>query len=667
MAAILSAQKGLHAEESAEVEVLSANLEKLKGLTKRIQGSVIRLQNTGDNAQDSVGPAFGNTQRIQTSISNVDRLLDAIERMRAPLDNTTREERIIKQGPKKTGLNDYIASIDRMNRALGDLKRSNLKSNHKAVSELSLLLKMGNTQLEDIFRSVLREDNRPVEPLHYITKQEPFPAIPREKISTLRTVNSHCATTVSQTSQYEVKETPTSRAYAETRGDYISTSLQNLSAASMSTARKTNADALYRQGACAIGTYAQGIEGMYVAEYDNICNIFAREDWSPVLTATCQASLNEFSRTLRDLNAHVQAHLITDCYLGFEIVDVVSTLYLNLESRTGELKRPISDALKPVRDTAKLAFPRLLDDVRSRIQSMSSLPPDGGPVPIVAETMTRLQTMTSYMEPITSLMRSLGDGGWSTASSTTSTNPTTTSTSSLKSFDVGADGRQLFQHYATDTLETLLGGLDSRARAFHRTRALQGVFLANAVAIVDRAIRQSDLARELGSSSSSPPGPGTAPPPAPPPLPKLATWRRQAEKMYTDAWQDAAKHLLDVQHTTKTVGRPASGGPVTSGSAASAATADSAAIVKALNSKERDAIKEKFRAFNAAFDELVQRHRTYRMEGEVRAALGRAVEAVLGALYARFWDRYHEIDKGKGKYVKWDKGQMNQVLGSLAG
>ena len=65
-----------------------------------------------------------------------------------------------------------------MNRALGDLKRSNLKSNQKTVSELSLLLKMGNKELEDIFRSVLREDNRPIEPLHYITK--------REQVATLR-------------------------------------------------------------------------------------------------------------------------------------------------------------------------------------------------------------------------------------------------------------------------------------------------------------------------------------------------------------------------------------------------------------------------------------------------------------------------------------------------
>lgn len=67
-----------------------------------------------------------------------------------------------------------------MNRALSDLKRSNLKSNHKAVSELTLLLKLGNKELEDIFRSVLREDNRPVEPLHYITKRENFTTLKGE-------------------------------------------------------------------------------------------------------------------------------------------------------------------------------------------------------------------------------------------------------------------------------------------------------------------------------------------------------------------------------------------------------------------------------------------------------------------------------------------------------
>jgi len=64
-----------------------------------------------------------------------------------------------------------MASLGRTTQALGDLKRSNLRSNQQAVAELSTLLKAGTKQLEDVFREILRENARPVEPLHYITKR----------------------------------------------------------------------------------------------------------------------------------------------------------------------------------------------------------------------------------------------------------------------------------------------------------------------------------------------------------------------------------------------------------------------------------------------------------------------------------------------------------------
>jgi exocyst complex protein 7 len=35
-------------------------------------------------------------------------------------------------------------------------------------------------------------------------------------------------------------------------------------------------------------------------------------------------------------------------------------------------------------------------------------------------------------------------------------------------------------------------------------------------------------------------------------------------------------------------------------------------------------------------------------------------------LYIRFWDRYREVDKGKGKYVKYDKAQVSQILAGLS-
>ena len=620
------------AEEAAEVEVLQANLEKLKSLSKKIQGSLSRLEVSGRTVQDAIGPVYGNTQRLQTMNTNVDRVLEAIERAREPLDMTKREERILRSRPDRVGLADYISSIDRTNQALRELKATNLRSNQQAISELTSLLSVGTQSLEDVFRDLCRRDSQPIEPLGYIMKDSDFPRLNSNKTAQLRTINTQVYNYASQVSPGEL--TPSAKVYAHERGQYITLSLQNLATASLSTARKvTGADAIYKQGSNGIGSYASGIQGMYTAEYDNICPIFSRDEWGAVLAATCQSSLAVFASTLRDLDAHIKTNLITDCYLAYEIIDVVSNTSFQLENRTGELKYAMSDALKPVRETAKSSLSTLLTDTRTRIQQMQSLPVDGGSVPITSEVMQRLQLMTAYLPPLSSIMRSLGDGGWSAPNN----NASTSSLPTLKSFDVGADGKQLFSHYCTDTIETLLSNLESRARALLKGKSVQGVFLANNVAVVERMIRSSELQPLLGQLS------------------KLDAWKKKASQWYTDAWKETSIHLLDVQYTSKQP-RPSSVGQ----------GVDSAAVLRSMSSKDKDGIKEKFKNFNMSFDELVAKHKTFKMEPEVRRQLGRDVQTFIEPLYSRFWERYHEVDKGKGKYVKYDKSQLSSMLAALS-
>ena len=55
-----------HAEESAEVAVLYASLEKLKGLTRKIQGSLTRLEANMGVVREAVEPVHDNTQSSQT-------------------------------------------------------------------------------------------------------------------------------------------------------------------------------------------------------------------------------------------------------------------------------------------------------------------------------------------------------------------------------------------------------------------------------------------------------------------------------------------------------------------------------------------------------------------------------------------------------------------------
>jgi len=617
------------------VEVLYANLEKMKSLSRKIQGSMARLDVSGKVVQDAIGPIYGNTQRLQTTTTNVDRITEAIEKARQPLDMRNREEQVLRDRPDRVGLSQYIASMDRTNRALKDLKASNMRSNQKAAADLSELLEVGTRNLETVFRDVVRQDSQPIEPLQQIMRGNEFPKFSQKSSAELRTINGQVASFQAQTSNTDLS--PTAKVYGQERGQYIQLSLQNLSAASLSTARKVNADAVYKPGSNGIATYCSGIQGMFIAEYACICEVFQREEWNPVLTATCQSALSAFGNTLRDLDNHIRTNLLTDCYLAYEIVDLVSNTSFELEEKTGMLKQQMSDALKPVRETAKASLSFLLNDTRNKIQQIMVLPSDGSAIPLTSDVMQRLQLMTAFLPPLSSIMRSLGDGGWTSTPNATASSSSSVPT--LKSFDVGADGAQLFAHYCTDTLETLLSNLDSRARSLLKVKAAQGVFLANNVCIIERAIRASELANLITTAAQ----------------PKLDVWKKKAQSAYTDGWKECADQLLDVGYATKGP-RPTSTG----------AGVDSGAIIKTMSSKEKDGIKEKFKNFNAGFDELVARHKAFKMEGEVRRDLGRAVQLFLERLYIRFYDRYREIDKGKGKYVKYDKAQVSQILTGLS-
>src|SRR3569833_559396 len=345
---------------------------------------------------------------------DINSVIAAIERLRQPADSKNDEEQIIRMGPEKAGLSNYLGSIKRLNKALGDMKASNLRSTQQTVTNLQRLIKSGNTQLENHFDKLLRgETPREIEPLHYITKIKAFPVLSQDKVTRIGLMYSYVAGAYRQSGGGGdggggAAATPVAKMYAEVRGPYVAASLKNLAAASVNTTKKKNPDAIYRAGTNGIGTYAQAMEGMFLSEYDSICNIFTREDWGPIFQATCQMALAELSRTLRELNGRVKAHLHTDCYLAYEIVEIVSGLSSRLETRTGELKASLAASLKPVRETAKSTLGELLDDTRRKITTMPTLPPDGAPVPVVAETMQRLQTMVEFLRPISSIMISLG-------------------------------------------------------------------------------------------------------------------------------------------------------------------------------------------------------------------------------------------------------------------
>lgn len=551
--------------------------------------------------------------------------------------------------------------MDRTTQALSDLQNTNLRSNQEAIAELNELLRFGNKELEGAFRDTLNEEAHAVEPLHYITKGKyiprpvsidpfeippayelliwigiAFPDITRENSSKLRTVNLYVTSATRTAGAPPPPTTRVTSIYAEVRGPYVASTLQNLATASVSTIRKTDPNAIYRQGTSGIGTYSVAMEKLFAAEWENICPIFVREQWAPTHTATCNNALQEFARTLSELHTHIKNNLVTDCFLAYEAVDIVSGMSFRLEARNPELKQPVTNALRPIRETAKYSLSRLLEDIRQRVSALQQLPADASSERITYDTMARLTAMTSYLEPLGGILASVGEAGWRAPSANANPNAT-------PALDVGIPGRDLFASYLNDTLDTLLTALDGKARTLLKSKTAQGVFLSNNLAVVDRSLNTTALASILSDAGKA----------------KLDAHRKRALALYLDSWREPSVHLRDVQYTNRSSHqgtRPPSG---------SISAVDSAAFVKALSNRDRDATKEKFKAFNASFDACVAQHRAFRFEPEVRAAGAREVASLIEPLYARFWDRYHDIDKGKGKYVRYGKGEMGALLAGL--
>jgi exocyst complex protein 7 len=244
--------------------------------------------------------------------------------------------------------------------------------------------------------------------------------------------------------------------------------------------------------------------------------------------------------------------------------------------------------------------------------------------------------MVKFLRPISSIVISIGDGGWKTnAQSSVSSDQIP----SLNSFDITADGNEIFAHYCSDTIDLLLGSLDQKAKMLLKNKQTLGVFIANNAVIVDRMVSNSELRPLLESRMND-----------------IEKWRKTGIQNYTSSWRDPSAHLMDVQYTNRGANRPTSG---------SANAVDSAAILKGMSSKDKDAIKEKFRLFNTSFDELVAKHKSLNMEREVKEVCARQVQGMIEPLYGRFWDRYHEVDKGKGKHVKYDKAAISKVFAGL--
>ncbi|KAI5781416.1 Cullin repeat-like-containing domain protein [Geopyxis carbonaria] len=602
---------GLRMDElSAEVEVLESKLLKTAELTTKIASSLQKLSASAQQVEAAVKPIYSKTQSLTVLSSNIDDTINAIDRIRQPTDAVSREEGTIRRGPQKVGLSEYLASLQRVNEGLTLLKKSNLRSSQKSVQQMTGLLKAGSLQLEDLFRQTLAEDSKPVEPLHYITKELPFPTFQPQKINTLAVLNNFLSSTLAAASGLQSNAAVI---YAEVRGPYMTSSLSSLAQATVNTTRRSG-QTPYDKGSNGIGMYTNSLEAMFDAEYENICHLFQSSDWAAVYVGTTASAMSIFKRTLQDLNSFIKQSMGMDIFLAYEVIECVQPTSLRLKTKTGE-QSEFNEALKPIRQTAQSSFSFILEDMKRSWHNTTVLPMDYTVAELTVDTMSRLQRMADYQSSVSGLLVSLGDGNWK--------RPYNPQNISLSTFDVGADGALLLSHFMLDVVDVLISELEQKGVALYKKKVYVSAYMVNNVAFIETRIRRSPLAKVLTATAQS----------------KVEKWRKDAVKMYMEVWKECAAYLMDVTYTkTQTPG-------------------------KSLSSKEKEGVKEKFKNFNLSFDDLVARHKSFNFpDKDVRNMLAKEIGFV-GPLYGRFYDKYKDIISSK--YIKYDRQSLDMVLSQL--
>ncbi|KAK6343499.1 exocyst complex component exo70 [Orbilia blumenaviensis] len=624
-------------EEAAEVEVLNERLKKMTTITDKISRSLTKLSGSAQQVEMSVQPILMKTGSLTALAGNIDAGIFEIDKTMKLLDLVKHEENTIRKGPQVVGLPDYLNSVKRLSEGLAALQSTGLKAAEKAVKEMTLLLKTGSVQLEDQFKKSLAQESTPCEPLHFITKKLPFPTFNPEKLKTIAIINEFLSSTIgtasasttgtaassaSTSATQQAAQSSAINIYSDVRGTYISSSLSSLSQGCVNTATRRNTSVPYEKGDNGISHYAQAIEGIFSAEYDNIQRLFKPNLWLKVYTATTQQALTVFSNTVRQLNKHIVTFMITDCYLAFDVIECVTATATRLGTKTGE-KNEFVEALKPIRQTASASFFEILEDLKRKGNSMAAVPLDATVSEYTQANMARLRRLTDYQTAVAGLLISLGDKNWNSPYSPTLA-------ANQQSFDVGADGNVLLANYCMECIDRMLEILEGKGKLYIKKQQQCAVFMVNNVAYVETSIKRGGLVSVLSL------GGGIA---------KVEKWRKKAVEEYMIPWKEAAGYLLDMTYTSK-----------------AAITVAASGSKPSLTSKDKEAIKEKFKNFNTLFDTLISQHKSYVFpDKEVKGMLFKEI-TFISPLYGRFWDKYHEVVKDK--HVKYDVAALQSVLAS---
>ncbi|XP_062886747.1 exocyst complex component 7 isoform X9 [Mobula hypostoma] len=629
-------------QEQETLSFIRESLEKSDQLTKNMVSILSSFESRLMQLENSIIPVHKQTENLQRLQDNVDKTLSCLDHVISYYHVAKDTEKIIKEGPAGR-LEEYLNCMARIRKAVEFFQDNNPDS--PELNRVKFLFEKGKESLESEFRNLLTRNSKPVPPvviLDLITVDEeiettdevPLEHLPENILQDLICVSvwlvDYGRSLDFMNVYYQIRSNQLDRSIKGLKEHFRKNSSSSgiLYSPAMQNKRKDTPSkkAMKRPGKddimdSEIDSYIHCISAfvkLAQSEYQLLTEIIPEHHQKRTFDSLIQEALDSLMVEGDNIVSTARRAIMRHDYSAvLNIFPILKHLKLMkqefdqvLQGTAASTKNKLPVLITSMETTGAKALEEFADSIKNDPDKEYNMPKDGTVHELTSNAILFLQQLLYFQETASAMLASQEIG---------------TSSSSYNS----EFSRRLLSNYICKILGNLQLNLHSKAKVYEDT-ALGAVFLLNNFNYILKSLEKSELIQLVAVSQKHPD----------------KTYKGHIEEqlqIYQRSW---------LKVTT----------PLTEGNLPAFQPGTK------LKDKERQAIKDRFKAFNDGLEELCKIQKSWAIpDKEQRDKIRRAQKENVTGAYQVFWQRYSNVPftKNVEKYIKYRVEHVEEMIEKL--
>ncbi|CDK28725.1 unnamed protein product [Kuraishia capsulata CBS 1993] len=602
--------------DEADVAVLDDNLRSIRQIGQTMSSSLKDIQDRATSSSRNISPLVRSSKKLGMYHTNIVESFEVIKVIKSYAKRASQLEAVLNDSEsiRKVGVKGFVDILNKTNALKDEIQNAGLQDFEGIISGLRSSVTEGLLYLRLYYDDVLAKYSQSFDPIPYLEKKEHYPIVQKKALDDMRMIFHYYSKIGSFAEERLVSQ----------RSDMVRMSMKPLESSTVPSSIK----ATYDRGSNGIATYSEALI-QFVTSESQLYGAIAGEtdDVKRLFSSVFKQAFQSYNDVLNKIIDFSVTHTSGHGPLVFEVYHWVNKVLSNIRANIFTPPTFLVESMSKAKIQSENFFKEFLVAIDAKFTEGPGANPVGesGISSRASECLTRLTKLADFHDLLYPVIQSIDSGGWYPHPKPLWAQTFSTVSGSLSADK--ADPRFLLSSFFSDVLDAIFVNLEIKNKPLLKKENL-GIMLLVNISVAEEFMKKTKLGLVLGQ-------PGTD---------RLEKLKKRARTYFRDAWSSCAQYLMDVT--------------VINGSAHGSS----------LTSKEREAIKEKFKNFNHEFEERCKAFKSYRItDPKLKKYLVDEI-SFLVPLYGRFYDKHSggDFTKNASKYIKFDKSQLEQAIRSLA-